>query len=77
MVGSHKAGRISHVAQGGQVGADMERVQLLVDRFPLLHAEMSAGDGLFFHANMLHRSDSNKRYGECKNLPDILKLSLA
>ena len=57
------------MAQGGQVGADVERVQLLLDRFPLLPAEMSAGDGLFFHANMLHRSDSNKRYGGGKILP--------
>lgn len=61
LVGSHKAGRISHVAQGGQVGADMERVNLLMNRFPLLQAEMSPGDALVFHANMLHRSDQNRR----------------
>ena len=27
---------------------------------PLEHAEMAPGDGLFFHSNVLHRSDQNR-----------------
>ena len=27
--------------------------------FPLVHVEMNPGDALFFHCNLLHRSDQN------------------
>ncbi|MGA7314774.1 MAG: phytanoyl-CoA dioxygenase family protein [Silvibacterium sp.] len=57
---SHSLGRIEHVLTGEQAGADMERVHEILKRFPLVHVEMEPGDALFFHSNLLHRSDQNK-----------------
>jgi ectoine hydroxylase len=57
--GSHQAGRIEHVLTGDQAGADLERVSKLLERQELVYVEMAPGDGLFFHANLLHRSDQN------------------
>jgi len=56
---SHLAGRIEHVRIGDQAGADIERVSYLQENLGLLHVEMKAGDALFFHSNMLHRSEQN------------------
>ncbi len=59
---SHHCGRITHVLTGDQAGADRERVAEVLkrpERFPLVHAEMDPGDALFFHPNLLHRSDQN------------------
>jgi ectoine hydroxylase len=56
---SHKLGRIEHVLTGEQAGADMERVGEILKRLPLVHVEMEPGDALFFHSNLLHRSDQN------------------
>ena len=58
--GSHKCGRIDHGQAAGQVGADIEQVEALVERLPLEYAELEPGDGLFFHSNTLHRSDANR-----------------
>ncbi|OWK40572.1 phytanoyl-CoA dioxygenase family protein [Fimbriiglobus ruber] len=58
--GSHHAGRINHVLTGDQAGADRERVDELVKRLELVYVEMDPGDALFFHSNLLHRSDQNK-----------------
>jgi hypothetical protein len=58
--GSHKLGRIEHGVAGGQVGADLERVEEATSRMELLYVEMNPGDSLFFHSNLLHRSDSNR-----------------
>ena len=58
--GSHHAGRVTHVLTGDQAGADRERVDELAKRLELVHVEMEPGDALFFHANLLHRSDQNK-----------------
>jgi hypothetical protein len=58
--GSHHCGRIDHVLTGDQAGADRERVEELLKRMPLDHVEMSPGDALFFHCNLLHRSDQNR-----------------
>jgi ectoine hydroxylase-related dioxygenase (phytanoyl-CoA dioxygenase family) len=58
--GSHKAGRINHQKVGDQTGADPERVQAFLDRLPLVYCEMEPGDALFFHGNLLHRSDQNR-----------------
>jgi len=60
---SHHCGRINHVLTGEQAGADRERVEEILKRpeqFPLVYVEMNPGDALFFHANLLHRSDQNK-----------------
>lgn len=58
--GSHHCGRIDHVLTGDQAGADRERVDALLQRLPLDYVEMAPGDVLFFHANLLHRSDQNR-----------------
>jgi len=58
--GSHHMGRIDHVRVGGQVGADPDRVKLAEQRMELVYCEMSPGDALFFHCNLLHRSDANR-----------------
>jgi len=58
--GSHELGRIDHRLSGDQAGADMERVNEVLRRFPLVYAEMDPGDVLFFHANLIHRSDQNR-----------------
>jgi Phytanoyl-CoA dioxygenase (PhyH) len=58
--GSHHCGRINHVLTGDQAGADRERVGEILKRFPLAHVTMDPGDALFFHPNLLHRSDQNK-----------------
>ncbi len=58
--GSHELGRIDHVLTGEQAGADIERVNEIRKRLELVHVEMEPGDTLFFHANLLHRSDQNR-----------------
>ncbi|MEO8509267.1 MAG: phytanoyl-CoA dioxygenase family protein, partial [Betaproteobacteria bacterium] len=56
--GSHLVGRIEHgVLPGDQVGADPRRVDEILKRLPVDFAELEPGDGLFFHSNVLHRSD--------------------
>jgi ectoine hydroxylase-related dioxygenase (phytanoyl-CoA dioxygenase family) len=57
---SHELGRIEHVLSGDQAGADRERVEAVLGRLPLVHCEMAPGDAIFFHANLLHRSDMNR-----------------
>ena len=58
--GSHLCGRINHVLTGDQAGAEVERVEQVLRRMPLDHVEMEPGDALFFHCNLLHRSDQNR-----------------
>jgi len=61
VTGSHHCGRIEHgVLPGEQVGADPRRVEEILKRMPVTYAEMEPGDGLFFHSNVLHRSDQNR-----------------
>jgi ectoine hydroxylase-related dioxygenase (phytanoyl-CoA dioxygenase family) len=57
--GSHRMGRIDHILTGDQAGADMERVNACLDRMELVYCEMEPGDAIFFHSNLLHRSDQN------------------
>jgi hypothetical protein len=58
--GSHHLGRIDHVLTGDQAGADLERVREVEKRLELVYLEMDPGDVVFFHANLLHRSDQNR-----------------
>lgn len=58
--GSHAMGRVDHGPIGDQTGADPERVEIARQRFELVHVELEPGDGVFFHANLLHRSDQNR-----------------
>ena len=59
--GSHRVGRVNHsTGPGEQVGADLERVEQMLARMELVYAEMEPGDGLFFHSNVMHRSDQNR-----------------
>ncbi len=57
--GSQKLGRMEHMKVGGQTGADPERVEAMLKRLSILYVIMEPGDGLFFHGNLLHRSDQN------------------
>ena len=58
--GSHRLGRIEHGQFGGQVGANPDRVELALKHLDLVYCEMQPGTALFFHSNLLHRSDQNK-----------------
>jgi ectoine hydroxylase-related dioxygenase (phytanoyl-CoA dioxygenase family) len=57
--GSHKMGRIEHGFAGEQVGASQHYVDLILKTHELVHVELEAGDALFFHSNLLHRSEAN------------------
>ena len=58
--GSHLLGRVEHGTTGQQVGADPQRVAAALERLELVYCEMEPGDAVFFHSNLLHRSDQNK-----------------
>jgi ectoine hydroxylase len=58
--GSHLMGRIEHGKTGDQTGADMEMVAAALERLDLVYVEAEPGDALFFHCNLLHRSDQNR-----------------
>ena len=60
LTGSHHMGRLDHTLTGDQAGANLERVHEAEKRLPLVYVEMDPGDVLFFHANLLHRSDQNR-----------------
>ncbi|MEZ6041377.1 MAG: phytanoyl-CoA dioxygenase family protein [Planctomycetaceae bacterium] len=57
--GSHRIGRVDHMKVGEQVGADPVRVEAALARLELIYCEMEPGDAVFFHGNLLHRSDKN------------------
>jgi hypothetical protein len=58
--GSHHLGRIEHGRQGQQAGANLERIQAILERLPVKHVEALPGSVLFFHSNTLHASDANR-----------------
>lgn len=60
LAGSHQMGRIDHGKVGDQTGADPARVAEAAKILPLVYAELEPGDALFFHCNLLHRSDQNR-----------------
>lgn len=57
--GSHKMGRVNHGFAGEQVGADMGMVENALKTMELVYCELDPGDALFFHSNLLHRSEAN------------------
>lgn len=57
--GSHKMGRIEHGFAGEQVGASQLYVDLALKTMELMYVELMPGDALFFHSNLLHRSEAN------------------
>ena len=57
--GSHKMGRVEHGFAGEQVGASQHYVDLSLKTMELVYVELKAGDALFFHSNILHRSEAN------------------
>ncbi len=57
--GSHHLGRVEHGKSGDQTGAEMEIVEAALERLELVYVEANPGDALFFHCNLLHRSDQN------------------
>jgi phytanoyl-CoA hydroxylase len=57
--GSHKMGRVEHGFTGEQVGASQHYVDLALKTMDLVYVEIEAGDALFFHSNLLHRSEAN------------------
>jgi len=57
--GSHKLGRVNHGFSGEQVGADMTMVNNALQTMELVYCELQPGDALFFHSNLLHRSEAN------------------
>ncbi|MGM9508983.1 phytanoyl-CoA dioxygenase family protein [Larkinella sp. GY13] len=57
--GSHKMGRVEHGFAGEQVGASQRYVDLALKTMDRVFVELKAGDVLFFHSNLLHRSEAN------------------
>ncbi len=57
--GTHKMGRIEHGFTGEQVGASQHYVDLALKTMELVYVELMPGDALFFHPNLLHRSEAN------------------
>ena len=57
--GSHKLGRIEHGEYGDQTGANPERTAEAMKVMKTVYVELAPGDTLFFHCNLLHRSDQN------------------
>jgi ectoine hydroxylase-related dioxygenase (phytanoyl-CoA dioxygenase family) len=57
--GSHKLGRVNHGFSGEQVGADLVMVNNALKTMDLIYCELEPGDALFFHSNLLHRSEAN------------------
>ena len=57
--GSHKLGRVNHGFAGEQVGADMVMVDHALKTMEHVYVEINPGDALFFHSNILHRSEAN------------------
>jgi phytanoyl-CoA hydroxylase len=57
--GSHKMGRVEHGFVGTQTGASQRYVDLAMKTMELVYVELKPGDGLFFHSNLLHRSEAN------------------
>ena len=66
MPGSHKCGRLEHGPIGGQQGANLERIELLKQKFPIIPVEMDAGTVIYFcllkHRKKIVGSEADKKY---------------
>ncbi|HEV3163834.1 MAG TPA: phytanoyl-CoA dioxygenase family protein [Isosphaeraceae bacterium] len=58
--GSHLLGRLDHGPIGDQTGADPEHVHAALDSLEMVPCELEPGSAVFFHCNLLHRSDQNQ-----------------
>lgn len=58
--GSHSLGRVDHIEVNDQVCADPVRVAAALSRYPGERCVLEAGDAIFFHCNLLHRSLPNQ-----------------
>jgi len=59
--GSHRLGRLEHGKVGDQTGIfDTARLQAILARFELVYCDLEPGSAIFFHSNLIHRSDQNK-----------------
>ena len=58
--GSHKMQRLEHTFIGEQQGADHLYVAEAEKFCEKVFVELAPGDTLFFHSNILHRSDANR-----------------
>ena len=59
LTGSHLMGLVEHVRVDGQATADPDRIEAAMQRLHLVHIELEPGSAVFFHSNLLHRSDKN------------------
>ena len=57
--GTHKMGRIEHGFAGEQIGASQHYVDLALKTMELIYVDLQPGDALYFHPNLLHRSEAN------------------
>lgn len=57
--GSHRLDRLDHGQFGDQTGIDPTRIKQVEPLFEHMYCEMSPGDTLFFHSNLLHASGPN------------------
>lgn len=57
--GTHLMGRVEHGFAGEQVGASQHYVDLALRSMEHVYVELQPGDALFFHSNLLHRSEAN------------------
>jgi hypothetical protein len=58
--GSHHLGRLNHNKTGDQKGAEMLFVDEALKHLELVDVELAPGDTLFFHCNLLHKSNQNR-----------------
>ena len=63
--GSHNIGRVEHVLTGQQTGAAQDRVEEIAKVLDLEYVIQEPGDALFFHCNILHRSDQVRGARPC------------
>jgi ectoine hydroxylase-related dioxygenase (phytanoyl-CoA dioxygenase family) len=56
---SHRLGRLDHIRENEQYIADSERVNVAVNVFESVSIPLEPGDAIFFHCNLLHRSNAN------------------